>query len=82
MSLKLPTPTALGTKALLFYLLMLSAFVATPYSNLFFLLLTFLTVLGACNVVCPVASTGRSINSTIAIGALSPVRKPHFKIRR
>ena len=49
--MSLPTPTALGVKALLFYLLMLGAYVATPYSNLFFMLLTFLTVLGALNVV-------------------------------
>ena len=49
--MSLPTPTALGVKALLFYLLMLGAFVAAPYMNLFFMLLTFLTVLGASNMV-------------------------------
>ena len=43
-------PTGLGIKALLFYLLLVGAFLATPYSNLFFLLLVFLTVLGVCNI--------------------------------
>jgi len=39
-------PTALGVKAALFYLLLVAAFFAAPYANLFFLLLVFLTVLG------------------------------------
>lgn len=29
-----------------------------------------------------VVGSGRSTNSTNAIGALSPLRKPHFKIRK
>ncbi len=45
--MNLPRPTALGVKFLLFWLLLVAAFLATPYSNLFFLLLTFLTLLGA-----------------------------------
>jgi len=44
-------PTSLGIKAALFYLLLLGAFAATPYSNLFFLLLAFLTILGLLAVV-------------------------------
>ena len=40
-----PRPTALGVKAALFYLLILGAFYAARYSNLFFLLVVFLTVL-------------------------------------
>lgn len=43
-------PTALGVKALAFWSVLLGAFFATPYLNLFFLLLTFLTVLG---LLCP-----------------------------
>lgn len=39
-------PTALGVKAALFYLALVGAFFAAPYANHFFLLLTFLTVLG------------------------------------
>lgn len=39
-------PTALGCKALAFWAVLVGAFFATPYLNLFFLLLTFLTVLG------------------------------------
>lgn len=39
-------PTKLGLKALLFYGLLVCAFYAAPYLNLFFLLLSFLTVLG------------------------------------
>lgn len=46
-----PIPTSLGLKAALFYVLLLAAFFAAPYSNLFFLLLTFLTILGLVNVV-------------------------------
>ena len=37
-------PTALGVKAALFYVLLLAAFFAAPYANLFFLLLAFLTI--------------------------------------
>ena len=37
----------------------------------------------ACSFVSTTSSTsGRSTNSTIAIGALSPVRTPHLRIRR
>ena len=43
--MNLPSPTALGVKALLFYGLLVGAFFAAPYANLFFLLVTFLTVL-------------------------------------
>ncbi|MBN2492907.1 MAG: DUF58 domain-containing protein [Planctomycetes bacterium] len=41
-----PLPTALGWKGLLFHAVLATAFFATPYVNLFFLLLTFLTLLG------------------------------------
>ncbi len=41
-----PLPTGLGVKALLFYGVLGGAFLAAPYSNLYFLLLAFLTVLG------------------------------------
>jgi uncharacterized protein (DUF58 family) len=37
-------PTALGVKALVFYAVLLAAFFASPYTNLFFLLLAFLGV--------------------------------------
>jgi uncharacterized protein (DUF58 family) len=37
-------PTALGIKAALFYIVLLGAFFAAPYANLFFLLLAFLTI--------------------------------------
>jgi uncharacterized protein (DUF58 family) len=43
---RLPVPTLLGIKALLFYALLGGAFFAAPYLNLFFLMLSFLTVLG------------------------------------
>jgi uncharacterized protein (DUF58 family) len=42
----LPLPTALGWKAAAFFFLLVGAFLATPYSNLFFLLISFLTILG------------------------------------
>jgi uncharacterized protein (DUF58 family) len=37
-------PTSLGIKAALFYIVLLAAFFAAPYANLFFLLLAFLTI--------------------------------------
>ena len=40
-------PTRFGIKSVVFYLVMLGAFFAAPYSNLFFLLLAFLTLAGA-----------------------------------
>ncbi|MHC4470752.1 MAG: DUF58 domain-containing protein [Planctomycetota bacterium] len=44
--MRFPVPTALGIKAAVFYVVLFGAFFAAPYSNLYFLLLVFLTVLG------------------------------------
>jgi len=44
-------PTSLGVKAALFYILLVAAFFAAPYANLFFLLLVFLTVLGLADAL-------------------------------
>jgi uncharacterized protein (DUF58 family) len=44
-------PTSLGVKAGLFYLLLVAAFFAAPYANLFFLLLLFVSVLGLWDLV-------------------------------
>jgi uncharacterized protein (DUF58 family) len=44
-------PTGLGVKAALFYLLLVTAFFAAPYANLFFLLLVFLTLLGLADAL-------------------------------
>ena len=44
-------PTGLGVKAALFYLLLVAAFFAAPYANLFFLLLVFLTLLGVADAL-------------------------------
>jgi uncharacterized protein (DUF58 family) len=44
-------PTSLGVKAALFYLLLVAAFFAAAYANLFFLLLTFLTILGVADAL-------------------------------
>lgn len=44
-------PTGLGVKAALFYLLLVAAFFAAPYANLFFLLLVFLTLLGIADAL-------------------------------
>lgn len=46
----LPRPTALGFKSLGFYAALLGAYFATPYANLLFLLISFLTVLGLLSV--------------------------------
>jgi uncharacterized protein (DUF58 family) len=50
-------PTALGWKALAFFALLVVAFFAAPYQNLYFLLLAFLSVLGALNVLWTVRNT-------------------------
>lgn len=42
-------PTSLGVRTALFFLLLVAAFFAAPYANLFFLLLLFLTILGAAD---------------------------------
>lgn len=44
-------PTRFGLHGALFYAVMLGAFFASPYSNLFFLLLGFLTILGLSGVL-------------------------------
>ena len=44
-------PTGLGVKAALFYLLLVAAFFAASYANLFFLLLVFLTILGVADAL-------------------------------
>jgi len=44
-------PTGLGVKTALFYLLLVAAFFAAPYANLFFLLLSFLTLLGVADLL-------------------------------
>ena len=43
-------PTALGLKAATFYLVLLGSFFAARYTNLYFLLITFLTTLGLLNI--------------------------------
>jgi uncharacterized protein (DUF58 family) len=49
--LQVPVPTGLGVKGILFYVVLLGAFFAAPYNNLFFLLLVFLSVLGIVNLL-------------------------------
>ena len=55
-------PTAFGIKSISFYLAMVGAFLASPYSNLFFLLLAFLTLLFAAGAV----STWRNLRGVAA----------------
>jgi uncharacterized protein (DUF58 family) len=62
--------TLFGLKGVAFYLAMLVAFFATPYSNLFFLLLGFLTLTGATGIL----SARRNLRGvTAAFGDLEPV---------
>jgi uncharacterized protein (DUF58 family) len=44
-------PTSLGVRTALFFLLLVAAFFAAPYANLFFLLLLFLSILGAFDLL-------------------------------
>ena len=49
-------PTGLGVKGLAFYAVLVGAYLASPYFNLFFLLLTFVTVLGLLNLLCNITN--------------------------
>ncbi|MCA8968943.1 MAG: DUF58 domain-containing protein [Planctomycetes bacterium] len=49
-------PTLLGVKAVVFWCVILVAWLATPYSNLFFLLLCLLTVLAPLSLVMTIAN--------------------------
>ena len=62
--------TRFGFQGVAFYLVMFGAFFATPYSNLFFLLLGFLTLLGAFSVVAAYRNLG---GVTGAVPELRPV---------
>ena len=48
--MRLPVPTIMGAKGLAFFAVLLGAFFAATYANLFFLLMAFLTVLGVLNL--------------------------------
>jgi len=79
----LPLPTALGWKALAFYAALTGAFFAAPYSNLYFLLLAFLTVLGGLSFIW---SAGNVHGVTAEIEDLAPVpagagQRFHARIR-
>ena len=49
--MKLPVPTILGVKGLVFFTVLMGSFFAATYANLFFLLMAFLTVLGGLNLL-------------------------------
>ncbi len=62
--------TLFGLQGLAFYVVILGAFYATPYSNPFFLLLGFLTLLGASSLL----STRRNVRDvTLELGEFKPV---------
>lgn len=57
--MRLPVrPTALGVKGLLFYAMILLAYQAAPYTNLFFLLLAFLSTLAVLGLLWTVRNLG------------------------
>ena len=63
-------PTRFGLHGLVFYAAMLGAFFAAPYSNLFFLLLGFLTLLGLLGGV----AAARNLSGvTATLAELRPV---------
>jgi uncharacterized protein (DUF58 family) len=87
-------PTALGVKAAAFYAVLITAFFAAPYMNLFFLLLSFLTVVGVASVpwtrrntfgiggeLLPIdpAPAGSRIPVTFALHSAS--RRPRFALQ-
>lgn len=68
--MKFPVPTVLGIKSVLFYAVLTGAFFAAPYQNLYFLLLVFLTVLGAC---CPIWTARNLAGATARFEEPEPV---------
>jgi len=63
-------PTALGIKAFAFYVVVVLVFFAAPYSNLFFLLIAFATVLGLAGI----AGSMRNVAGVHArVDAVAPV---------
>lgn len=92
--MNLPRPTALGVKFLLFWLLLVAAFLATPYSNLFFLLLTYLTLLGALSFLWTaragrggitwhlrsIPPTAAGLGAGLQSDASAALRSPHLRV--
>ncbi len=63
-------PTALGIKAFAFYVVVVLVFYAAPYSNLFFLLIAFATVLGLAGI----AGSMRNVAGVqVRVDAVAPV---------
>jgi uncharacterized protein (DUF58 family) len=69
-------PTALGLKGIVFFAVIELAYLATPYSNLFFLLLTFLAVLGVAGALWTFQNL-HGIQGEILGAAPAPAGDPH-----
>lgn len=70
-------PTGLGIKAFAFYAVVLFIYLATPYSNLFFLLIAFATVLGLVGVLGAIrnlAGVGARLDGVAPVPAGTPPR--------
>lgn len=63
-------PTGLGVRTALFYLLLVAAFFAAPYANLFFLLLLFLSILGAADLL---AARANLAGASGHVGEIDPM---------
>jgi uncharacterized protein (DUF58 family) len=69
-------PTALGIKGIAFFAVIEVAYLATPYSNLFFLLLAFLAVLGVVGTVCSLRNVHGIAGEILGVG-MAPAGDPH-----
>jgi uncharacterized protein (DUF58 family) len=76
---KIPVPTVLGAKGLAFFLILLGSFYAATYSNLFFLLMAFLTVLGVLNVVWTARSLSGVEGQAMELGPIPSGAGHHLK---
>ena len=69
--MSIPRPTGFGIKAFLFFGVLLGALLAAPYSNLFFLMVAFLAVLGLSNLLFAVGNL-RGVRAEVEAGEPSP----------
>ena len=70
------TPTALGCKGVLFFAVVIVLFLATPYSNLFFLMTAFLAVLGTIGMLASIRNV-RRLSGTVRSIAMAPTGAGH-----
>ncbi len=81
--MRVPVPTVLGMKGIVFFFVLLGSFYASTYSNLFFLLMAFLTVLGVLNLFWTSRGLSGIEGETVDEGPMPSGKGHHlaFKVR-